>query len=183
MTTTETTDTAVRSGRRRRWWLGVAVAVLVGVVVVLVVGRSTSTVGSAAKPFDLQSVDTAGARVVSTNFRGRPLVINFWASWCIPCRSEMPGFEHVHQHVGDRIQFVGIDHQDTRPSALALLHDTGVTYPTGFDPDGHAAYDYGLVGMPTTVFISADGKVLEQHTGQLSEHDLQATIDRLYPPQ
>jgi hypothetical protein len=93
----------------------------------------------------------------------------------------MPGFEHIHQQVGDRIQFVGIDHQDTRPTALSLLHDTGVTYPTGFDPDGHTAFDYGLVGMPTTVFISADGKVLDQHTGQLSEHELQADIDRLFP--
>jgi cytochrome c biogenesis protein CcmG/thiol:disulfide interchange protein DsbE len=183
VTAADTTDNLTRPKGRRIWWVALVPLLAIVMLVVLVIGRSTSTVGNVAKPFDLQSIDPSGSRVVLTNLRGRPLVINFWASWCIPCRSEMPGFEHVHQHVGERIQFVGVDHQDTRPSALELLHDTGVTYPTGFDPDGHTAYDYGLVGMPTTVFISADGKVLEQHTGQLSEHDLQATIDRLYPPQ
>ena len=183
MTIADTADNITPPRRTRVWWIALIPVLVIGVLGVFVIGRSTSTVGNAAKPFDLQSVDPSGSRVALGNLRGRPLVINFWASWCIPCRSEMPGFEHVHQRVGDRIQFVGIDHEDTRPAALDLLHDTGVTYPTGFDPDGHTAYDYGLIGMPTTVFISADGKVLEQHTGQLSEHDLQATIDRLFPQQ
>jgi cytochrome c biogenesis protein CcmG/thiol:disulfide interchange protein DsbE len=180
MTATDTAEATPRP-RRTRLLLIFGAVILLGALLAVVLGGSTHTSGGTAKTFDLESVDSNGPRVALSNYRGRPLVINFWASWCIPCRSEMPGFEHIHQRVGDRIQFVGIDHQDTRPNAAALLHDTGVTYPTGFDPDGHAAFDYGLVGMPTTVFISADGKVLDQHTGQLSEQELQADLDRLFP--
>lgn len=69
----------------------------------------------------------------------------------------MPGFQAVYEKVGDRVAFVGVNHQDNREGALKLLADTGVRYSSGFDPDGNVAASYGLFGMPTTLFISDQG--------------------------
>ena len=118
--------------------------------------------------------------VVLANLRGRPVVVNFFASWCVPCRKEMAAFQAASSRLGDRVSFVGVDHQDDRKGGQQLLADTGVRYPTGYDPDGTIAARYGLFGMPTTVFIGTDGKVLDKHTGELSQSDLEDAIARLF---
>lgn len=175
-----------RSRPRRRVILVVAVAagLLAALVATGVLTPVSSTTAAGRKPaydFDLENLDPAQPRVTFTGFRGRPLVINFWASWCVPCRQEMPALEKVHQRVNDRIAFVGIDHQDTRPEALAFVRETMVSYPSAFDPRGDAANGYALYGLPSTVFVGADGRVLDQHLGGYSESDLQAELDRLFP--
>jgi thiol:disulfide interchange protein len=88
----------------------------------------------------------------------------------------MPAFEAVHQQVGERVALVGINHQDSRDDALALLAETGASYPSGFDPQGDVARAYRLFGMPTTIFITADGRIAGQHTGELSRADLEEAI-------
>ncbi len=110
---------------------------------------------------------------------GLPVVLNFWASWCVPCRHEMPAFEAVYRRLGDQVAFIGINHQDRRDDALALLADTGVTYPVGHDPQGEVARDYGLFGMPTTVFISKSGEVLARRTGEMTAEELERTINEI----
>lgn len=105
-------------------------------------------------------------------FRGRPVVLNFWASWCVPCRKEMPAFEALHDRLGNRVAFLGMNNQDSRRDALGLLRETKVSYPLGYDPAGRVARAYSLRGMPTTVFISAEGKILATQTGQMSESQL-----------
>ena len=112
--------------------------------------------------------------------RGKPVVVNFWASWCGPCRREMPAFEATHESLGDQVTFVGIDNKDFRDSALEFLNKTGVRYASGFDPNGNVAGRYGVVGLPATFFISEDGRVLESTTGEINRDDLKATISRLY---
>ena len=185
-TAEEGLDPPPARSRRGRLIAGLAVAAALVLLGLLLTGRvsapSKASGGQGnAKDFNLENVRADQPRVELAAYRGRPVVLNFFASWCVPCRSEMPGFEAVHQQVGDRIAFIGIDHNDVRPDAIDLLNSTGVTYPSGFNPKGDLAVDYGLVGMPTTVFISADGRVLDQHTGALSQHDLSADIDRLFP--
>ena len=106
-------------------------------------------------------------------------MLNFWASWCVPCRREMPAFQALHDQLGERVAFVGIDHQDGRTPALALLADTGVTYPTAHDPAGDVAQAYGLYGMPTTVFISPSGERLATRTGEIRADELERTIRQL----
>lgn len=113
---------------------------------------------------------------------GRPVVLNFFASWCVPCRHELPAFEALHERLGDRIAFLGVAHQDRREDALDLIAETGVTYPTGYDPAGDVARSYGLYGMPTTVFIAADGEILATRTGELDASDLEAAIHDLLLP-
>ncbi len=112
--------------------------------------------------------------------RGQPMILNFWASWCVPCRKELPAFEAVHRRVGDDVTFIGMNHQDSREDAIDLLRKKGVSYRSGFDPRGQVAKDYSLFGMPTTVFISNKGRILATHTGEVTEKQLLATISKLF---
>jgi cytochrome c biogenesis protein CcmG, thiol:disulfide interchange protein DsbE len=118
-----------------------------------------------------------GGNASIADYAGRPLVINFWASWCPPCITEMPAFEEVHQALGDEVAFLGIDVQETAADGQAFLDGIEVTWDLGRDPDGDMVTTLGGVGMPTTVLIDADGIVQEIHTGELSGDELTALID------
>ena len=133
-----------------------------------------------APDFSLPDLHRPEDRVELADYRGRPVVLNFWASWCVPCLREMPTFQAVSQQVGPRVAFVSVNHQDGRSTALRLLADTGVTHPAGYDPDGRVASSYNLVGMPTTVFISSTGQVLATRTGEMSRTQLEKAIEDLF---
>lgn len=164
--------------RRTWWWVGGGVALFALVVAGLALSQGGNE-PTDAKEFELPRL--AGEGTVSlAAYRGQPLVVNFFASWCVPCRKEMPAFQTVSARLQGRVAFLGIDHQDNRDGALELIADTGVTYPTGYDPDGKVATSYGLFGMPTTLFISADGRLLDKHTGELSEAKLNERIASLF---
>ncbi|MPY94947.1 MAG: redoxin domain-containing protein [Acidimicrobiia bacterium] len=100
--------------------------------------------GEPAPTFRLPDLRDPARDIALADFAGRPVVLNFWAAWCGPCRREMPAFERLHHQLGDRVAFVGINHQDGRSDALALLAETGVTYPSAHDPAGEVAQAYGL---------------------------------------
>ena len=190
-------DTSVAEGRargpRRRVRLMISVgagAFVLLLVIVAVLTPDSSPTRRSDRPgrarlvpaFRLPSLRDPGSLVSLESFRGRPVVLNFWASWCVPCRKEMPAFQAVYREVHARVAFVGVDHEDARTDALTFLRTTGVRYPIAFDPDGTTARDFGMFGVPTTVFIDARGRELERHTGQLSRADLEATIERLFRP-
>jgi|SRR5581483_6206553 len=182
--TPDPTDTAFR--RRRVIWVALIVVALAAVSALALTQGKTSDRGTpnagggTAPPFTLDNIRPGQPRVSLESMRGKPVVVNFWASWCVPCRREMPGFESVYEAVGDRVAFLGIDNKDFRDSALDFLRQTGARYPSGSDPAGDIAARYGVVGMPTTVFISTDGRLLERRLGEISSQDLRQTISRLY---
>jgi cytochrome c biogenesis protein CcmG/thiol:disulfide interchange protein DsbE len=118
--------------------------------------------------------------IALADFRGRALIINFWASWCIPCRTEMPLLERAHRAASGQVQFLGIDSNDTSSAAVPFLNQVHVTYPVGSDIGGSVATDYGLFGLPTTVFISPSGKVVGRIIGQLHAYTLRNALKEAF---
>ncbi len=116
---------------------------------------------------------------------GQPTVINFFASWCAPCRAEMPEFEEVHQRVRDSVRFVGVNTRETDVDLAREVVDlTGVTYAILLGDDGGEGSLYRHVTdlgvMPTTAFVGADGTIVDVHAGVLTAPDLEARIGELF---
>lgn len=109
--------------------------------------------------------------------RGTPVVVNFFANWCPPCVAEMPDFEKVHQATQGDVDFIGMALQSPADRVQALVQQTGVTYEIGVDQNGDLFRELGGLGMPTTVFIAADGQITSVRSGQLSEESLRTVID------
>lgn len=112
--------------------------------------------------------------------KGRPLVINFWASWCVPCRDEAPVLEKLWREYSPQgVVFLGIAYQDRPQESLAFLKQYGVSYPTGPDTTGEISIDYGTTGIPETWFIGADGKVKRKYIQPLSEQIMRRYLEEI----
>ena len=144
-----------------------------------VTGLSGATVvGQPAKDFTLALFD--GGRLTLSEFEGRPVVLNFWASWCTPCRDEAPALERAWQTYRDRgVAFVGVNIQDTDDAARAHLREFGATFPNGPDPSGAITVDYGVIGLPVTFFVSGDGVIERRWVGAIPEWRLTAWVEAL----
>jgi cytochrome c biogenesis protein CcmG/thiol:disulfide interchange protein DsbE len=133
--------------------------------------------GSMAPDFSLPALDGSG-NIVLSELRGDVVVLNFWASWCVPCRREAPALQAAWEDYRDRgVQFIGVNHQDARASAQAYERELGITYPSVFDPAGDVALDFGLLGLPTTLIVDGDGRIAYRFTGYLEERSLREAID------
>ncbi len=141
--------------------------------------RGDVELGAEAPRVEMASFD--GGTVNLAQFEGKPLVMNFWASWCPQCVAEMPDFERVFQDLKGDVQFLGVNQSDNRSSAEDLALETGVTYPLAADPNGEVFTAFRGAGMPTTVFIDGDGRVVDVVTGQLSAEQLREYIERSFP--
>ena len=134
-----------------------------------------------------QGQDTLGGDTVllsSVVEQGKPIVVNFWAALCAPCRAEMPEFQHVYEERGDEVTIIGIDigpqqFLGTREEGQALLTELGVTYPAGTTFDETVARGFEIVGMPATFFIAADGALVRKWIGVLDEAKLNELMDEL----
>jgi len=114
--------------------------------------------------------------VALASLRGRPIVVNFFASTCVPCITEMPAFEEVYREVDDEVAFLGLAVADRADDAQALVEQTGVTYPTAQDPDASVITALGGTVLPTTVLLDTDGQVVARRSGQISADDLRELL-------
>jgi cytochrome c biogenesis protein CcmG/thiol:disulfide interchange protein DsbE len=131
---------------------------------------------AAAPEVTLECFDGSSQQL--SELQGRPVVLNFWASWCPACISEMPAFGEVHRRVGEQVEFIGINMQEVDLDAAEdLAEQTKVDYRLAHDRDGAIHRVFGGIGMPTTVFISSDGAVESVHAGALFEEDLTSIIE------
>ena len=130
--------------------------------------------GTESWPADLQAA--ADGRLSLAELRGRPVVLNFWASWCIPCRDEAPSLNaSAGAHRGE-VVFVGVDVQDLRSDALSFLREFNVAYVSVRDEADETFRAYGLTGVPETYYVSADGRIVAHSPGAITRSSLEAGI-------
>ena len=136
------------------------------------------------KAFDFTVYDEAGESYKLSEFEGKPVVLNFWASWCGPCKSEMPDFQEAYQRYGEDIHFLIVNmtdgYQETMEKALTFISENGYNFPVYYDTDMEAAKAYRVYSIPTTYFIDKDGYIIAQGRGALDKETLQTGIDYIY---
>ena len=132
---------------------------------------------------DFTVYDKNNKEVNLSDFRGKPTIVNFWASWCGPCKMEMPDFEEKNRALGDKINFLMVNMTDGSRETVKIASDfikkEGYTFPVYYDIKSNAAIAYSVYSLPTTYFIDADGYVVAQSTGAIDGETLQKGIDMI----
>jgi len=186
---------APKARRRLRATLGlggVVIALVIALLVLLVVGLArqsgsyggfaVNAVGQIGRIHRGPAPDFSTALFNGGTFRladqrGQVVVVNFWASWCPPCRTEAPVLERAWQrHRGQGIQFIGLDVWDTDSDARSFMSQYGTDYPNGPDNAGHAAINYGVTGLPETFIIRPDGTIAQHWIGPVTDQQIDALI-------
>ncbi len=150
--------------------IGTAVAVALIVVVSLLTGGRTSAnalIGTEASAFTLPSL--AGGSLIAPYTKGHPTVVVFMASYCAPCRAELPHLvAYLSDHSTGSVRVIGVDTGDQRRAGLAFVHHDAVPFPVAFDPNSTVAASFQLQGIPDTVFVNAQGKVTNVVIGKIT---------------
>lgn len=156
------------TGRRR-------VVALAAIVVLTACGAGDGTAGDRLP--DVEIVSLTDGSTSSLADLDVPAVVNLWATWCPPCRREIPDFEAVHQARGDEITFVGINVGEDGDRAAAYLADVGVSYDQYLDPQGYVATELETSAMPVTLVVDPSGAVVTRHLGPMDQGELDEAID------
>ena len=132
---------------------------------------------------DFVIYDEEGKEVRLSDFFGKPIVLNFWASWCGPCKMEMPDFNDKYLEMGEEIHFLMINmtdgYRETVDIASTFIQTQGYTFPVYYDTAGNASMTYGVYSLPTTFFIDAEGHAIAQAVGAIDAETLQRGIDMI----
>jgi len=166
--------------------LAVGVVTFLLVLLLWMLTHSTGGVGAAldrgttrvAPSFALKSLSGSGSIKLDT-YGGRVIVVNFWASWCGPCRAETPALNRAWQHWKSHlVTFIGVNSRDARGDGRAFAHSAHISYPVGYDGSGRTARAYGVGALPATFVISPRGRVVARFLGAVSAQKLSAAIAR-----
>lgn len=185
---------------RQWWWTGLGLWAVTLVALTILVARGPVLPSLAASWTHLQNwtggvIHTRGTtnRGPAPNFTlslfddgsfrlddhsGQVVVVNFWASWCPPCRREAPTLEATYQHYRSRgVVFVGVDIQDQASDAQSFLKEFQISYPNGPDRSGKITGDYGITSLPTTLVIDRQGRIHHHWAGEIQENQLTSFIE------
>lgn len=172
--------------RTVRIWQTIFVLILLGFIVLLALrlvqtNQSEHRADGAAPEFTFTTFE--GETISLRDLRGRGVVLNFWASWCDPCRDEAALLEATwRREQGNGIVFIGLDYLDQEPAARAYLEEFDITYPSGPDLQSAAARRYGIKGVPETFFIDPQGNITELVIGPIvSQARLDELLDQIRP--
>ena len=141
--------------------------------------QAAAVAGHPAPDFELPSPDGEVYRL--SDFKGQPVILNFWATWCGPCRAEFPEFQEAAVDNADSLVIIGINNTaaDQADQVPGFLEEFGITFPIVLDEDGETVKTYRVLGLPTTVFIDSDGIVNEVFTGPLNKAYIETKISEL----
>lgn len=175
-----------RNASAQRWTMGLVALILLVFVGFLAWGLIRTNVSEQRAAGDAPSFEFTtfdGETISLESLRGQGVVLNYWASWCDPCRDEAELLEQTwRREQGNGIVFIGLDYLDQEPAALAYMAEYGISYPSGPDLQSDAARRYGIKGVPETFFISPDGKIVDTVIGPLSsQQQLDTLLDRIRP--
>lgn len=164
----------------RKWWWGIVISLLLAAGLLAAcrpdvpapVRAVKAEVGYSAPDFELTDLD--GKRVRLSDFRGKPVVLNFWATWCPPCRQELPIFQDLHQRRGDAFVLLAVSEGESQQDVLAFVHEYGYTFRVLLDPQLSVGRAYDARGIPKTFVIDPDGVIvyIRQGTVKTGELDL-----------
>ncbi len=160
----------------------VGIAITAGLLAVLFVGLGkdpqhieSPLIGRPAPPFALKAVGSAET-IDLARLRGKPIVVNFWATWCVPCYQEHPVLVENARTIGSDVQFLGVVFNDTEDKIMSFLRQRGSAYPTVLDEQGKTAIAYGVGGVPETFFINRQGVIVAKFAGPMTSDVLQANV-------
>ena len=170
-----------RSARRHKIISAIVALCVAGSLTAVVLASSAS--GKAAAPadpaaaaFSLPALGPSGQQVSLADYRGKPLIVNFFASWCEPCQKETPMLARFYRTEHGKVAIVGLDENDVRAHALSFTRSNGVGYPVGFDPAAVAASAYGVSALPQTFFLDARHHIVDRVFGAVTLADLSKGI-------
>jgi len=139
-------------------------------------GQAAPAADPAAPAFSLPALGPSGQQVSLAGYQGKPLIVNFFASWCDPCKQETPLLARFYRTEHGKVAIVGLDENDVRASALSFTRSYGVGYPVGFDPAAVAASAYGVNALPQTFFLDASHHIVDRIFGAVTLADLSKGI-------
>lgn len=143
-------------------------------------GERTGAPGNRNAAPDFTVTDGGGNRVSTADLSGKPVILNFWATWCPPCRSELPAFDKLYRQYGNEVSFMMIDltdgYRETVEGVRKFISENGYTFPVYYDTEGSAAEAYNVSSIPFTVAVGRNGNIVGTHLGAMSEAALEKLI-------
>lgn len=138
---------------------------------------------SVEKAADFYAFDLDGNKVTLAQKIGKPVVVNFWATWCPPCKAELPHFEKLYKELGGEVEFMMVDMTDggreTVDDVKDFVKENGYTFPVYCDSDQNAAMTYSVYSIPVTLFIDKEGNLSDMRIGVLDEETLKSGIEKI----
>ena len=138
---------------------------------------------SIEKAADFYAFDLNGNKVTLAEKIGKPVVVNFWATWCPPCKAELPHFEKLYKELGGEVEFMMVDMTDGKRETVNdvkdFVEENGYTFPVYCDSDQNAAMTYSVYSIPVTLFIDKDGNLSDMRIGVLDEETLKSGIEKI----